>query len=477
MSSEAPSEPLRAVLELPGAARAVHGARARQPLERRRRRRRARASARASACASELGCVAGARLPGARHGRAARARAGRAAGGGRRPRDADGQATALRGRRRDGARAPTACRSRSAASGAVAMVHAGWRGCAAGVLEEGVRALRELGGERRRSWRSSGPARALLLRGRRGGARGVRRRAPRTDAATSTCGRSRASGCWRRAWPRCSDVGRARSATSASSPTGAKARAPGARRGRVVELIAGLRAERVRANLERVRERDRAARRARRAGRAERRRGRDARGDQVRRAPRTCRCWRRPASSWSARTARRTSQAKVAAHGELFEWDFIGQLQSRRVRLIVPARAPDPLGRLASPRCASSSATASSRARACAILIEVNVAGEPGKAGIAPEQLDAFIARSPRAGRRADDDAAAVASDPEDSRRWFAALRELADEHGLRAPVDGHLPGLPRRGRGGRDDRADRHETVRLSAGSRRAAPACSRID
>lgn len=32
-----------------------------------------------------------------------------------------------------------------AAPGAVAMVHAGWRGLAAGVLEEGVRALRELG--------------------------------------------------------------------------------------------------------------------------------------------------------------------------------------------------------------------------------------------------------------------------------------------------------------------------------------------
>ncbi len=30
--------------------------------------------------------------------------------------------------------------------GAVAMVHAGWRGIAAGVLEEGVRAVRELGG-------------------------------------------------------------------------------------------------------------------------------------------------------------------------------------------------------------------------------------------------------------------------------------------------------------------------------------------
>jgi YfiH family protein len=33
-----------------------------------------------------------------------------------------------------------------AADGAVAMLHAGWRGLASGVLEEGVRALRELGG-------------------------------------------------------------------------------------------------------------------------------------------------------------------------------------------------------------------------------------------------------------------------------------------------------------------------------------------
>ena len=42
---------------------------------------------------------------------------------------------------------PIACPSRSAADGAVAMVHAGWRGLAAGVLEEGVRAVRELGGD------------------------------------------------------------------------------------------------------------------------------------------------------------------------------------------------------------------------------------------------------------------------------------------------------------------------------------------
>jgi hypothetical protein len=34
-----------------------------------------------------------------------------------------------------------------AAEGAVAIVHAGWRGLAAGVIEEGIRAVRELGGD------------------------------------------------------------------------------------------------------------------------------------------------------------------------------------------------------------------------------------------------------------------------------------------------------------------------------------------
>jgi YfiH family protein len=59
---------------------------------------------------------------------------------------ADGQATAQHGL---GALVLTADCLPVALStgGAVAMVHAGWRGLAAGVLEEGVRAIRELGGE------------------------------------------------------------------------------------------------------------------------------------------------------------------------------------------------------------------------------------------------------------------------------------------------------------------------------------------
>jgi pyridoxal phosphate enzyme (YggS family) len=122
-------------------------------------------------------------------------------------------------------------------------------------------------------------------------------------------------------------------------------------------------------------------------------------------------------------------QAKVAAHGELFEWDFIGQLQSRRVRLIVPHV------RLIHSVASESALTELARHLALArpgmrILIEVNLAQEPGKAGIAPAQLDDFIARSPVpvAGLMT---MPPLTTDPASSRPWFAALRELAHERGL----------------------------------------------
>ena len=62
------------------------------------------------------------------------------------PVEADGQATSVAG---IGAIVLTAdCLPVALGmDGAVAIVHAGWRGLAAGVLEEGVRALRELGGD------------------------------------------------------------------------------------------------------------------------------------------------------------------------------------------------------------------------------------------------------------------------------------------------------------------------------------------
>ncbi len=122
-------------------------------------------------------------------------------------------------------------------------------------------------------------------------------------------------------------------------------------------------------------------------------------------------------------------QAKVALHGELVEWDFIGQLQSRRVRAIVPHV------RLIHSLASRSALAELERHRDIArpglrILLEVNLAGESGKAGIAPEHLDEFIARAPVpvAGLMT---MPPLAGTPEDSRRWFAALRALALERGL----------------------------------------------
>ncbi len=123
-------------------------------------------------------------------------------------------------------------------------------------------------------------------------------------------------------------------------------------------------------------------------------------------------------------------QAKTAIHGELFAWDFIGALQSRRVRAIVPHV------RLIHSVASDSALRELARHRELArpgleILIEVNVAREPGKAGVLPEQLEDVLQRAPLpvAGLMT---MPPLAADPEDSRRWFAALRELAARHGLR---------------------------------------------
>lgn len=122
-------------------------------------------------------------------------------------------------------------------------------------------------------------------------------------------------------------------------------------------------------------------------------------------------------------------QEKVAACGELFEWDFIGQLQSRRVKLIVPHV------RLIHSLASESAVRELQRHLELArpglrVLLEVNVAGEGGKAGIRPEEIAAYIARCPLpvAGLMT---MPPLSDEPEDSRRWFAALRALADEHRL----------------------------------------------
>jgi PLP dependent protein len=118
--------------------------------------------------------------------------------------------------------------------------------------------------------------------------------------------------------------------------------------------------------------------------------------------------------------------AKAEAHPE-FRWHFIGQLQSRKVKQILP------LVELIHS-VASDSALAQLERHGTPeteILVEVNIAGEEGKAGIAPADLAAFLDRAPVrvVGLMG---MPPFTDDPELSRPHFAALRELASEHGLR---------------------------------------------
>lgn len=115
---------------------------------------------------------------------------------------------------------------------------------------------------------------------------------------------------------------------------------------------------------------------------------------------------------------------KQDAHGDLFEWDFIGALQSRKVKDVAPRV------RLIHSVASDSALERLSSHAAREVLIQVNVAGEEGKAGIAPADLGAFIERCPVpvTGLMT---MPPLAARPEDSRPHFARLAELAAEHGL----------------------------------------------
>ena len=121
-------------------------------------------------------------------------------------------------------------------------------------------------------------------------------------------------------------------------------------------------------------------------------------------------------------------EAKAAAHADRgFTFDFIGQLQSRKVKVLAPL-----VRRIHS--VASDSALQQLAKHPVDFLVEVNIAGEEGKAGVAPGDLPAFLDRCERMGAGSPSGLMTMpplARTPEDSRRWFAALRDLAARHGL----------------------------------------------
>jgi uncharacterized pyridoxal phosphate-containing UPF0001 family protein len=187
----------------------------------------------------------------------------------------------------------------------------------------------------------------------------------------------------------------------------------------VVDLIAGLRAEVVRQNLERVRAEIADA-------------GRDPAEVEILAAIKYL-----PAAELAALAdggvtvvgENRAQEliAKQDVAGDRFTWDFIGQLQSRKVR--------DLIGRVRYIHSVASDSALTQLGRhgtaETEVMIEVNVAGEQGKSGIPPSELTGFIDRCP---------VSVVglmtmppqADDPERNRPYFAALRTLADRHQLR---------------------------------------------
>jgi PLP dependent protein len=116
--------------------------------------------------------------------------------------------------------------------------------------------------------------------------------------------------------------------------------------------------------------------------------------------------------------------AKQEAHGDLFTWDFIGAIQSRKLKDIAPNV------RLIHSIASESALRRLERNPAREVLIQVNLASEASKEGIDPAEVGDYIERCPCpvTGLMT---MPPFVENAEDNRRYFAALAELAAEHGL----------------------------------------------
>jgi pyridoxal phosphate enzyme (YggS family) len=117
--------------------------------------------------------------------------------------------------------------------------------------------------------------------------------------------------------------------------------------------------------------------------------------------------------------------AKQERHRDLFTWDFIGALQSRKLKEIAPNV------RLIHSIASESALRRLEQHPAREVLIQVNVAGEESKEGVDPAELAAYVVRCPCpvTGLMT---MPPFTEDPERNRSYFARLAELAAEHGLR---------------------------------------------
>jgi len=112
-------------------------------------------------------------------------------------------------------------------------------------------------------------------------------------------------------------------------------------------------------------------------------------------------------------------ERKHAAYGDAFRWHFIGHLQSNKVKVV------NRICELVHSLDSDSSA----RRLTVPALLEVNLSGEESKSGVGVDEIAGYVDRYPLI--RGLMSMPPFASDPEESRSWFRALRELAGQHGL----------------------------------------------
>ena len=118
--------------------------------------------------------------------------------------------------------------------------------------------------------------------------------------------------------------------------------------------------------------------------------------------------------------------AKQEEHGDLFTWDFIGDLQSRKAPALVgKVRLIHSLGSVSALEKLERGGAQGQR-----VLVQVNIAREDSKSGVSPDDLPRFV------GSDGCDVVGLMTmppftETPEESRRWFAELRELGDRYGL----------------------------------------------
>jgi PLP dependent protein len=128
------------------------------------------------------------------------------------------------------------------------------------------------------------------------------------------------------------------------------------------------------------------------------------------------------------------AKTKVETLGRPVPWHLIGHLQTNKARDAVELfDVIHSVDRLELAR--EIDKRAQTGGRVVEALVEVNVAGEASKGGVAPDGLPALLDAMSAFGRLRVRGLMAIPPAVEradDARRWFSALRTLAERHGLK---------------------------------------------